>query len=273
MNIPNDIRTHVRVLFTPLNSASAAHTMPKLGTLTDTLTDRCPRDQETIITLDPATARLFATAGVESWQRGVHSFLISCSLTQASPLWAAVTGYYASHYAMRAFAHILGHFVLYNQKLIVTLQLQNGAHICTATKKNGWSREHRYYWKIVKAIPCFVSDPLFTLNPDRADVSDVAHRSRANYADHVSQFPAFRALAIDEIRDRADQISSMEMIAPPILDRRNYPDVNAVQILAYHRLVRFRSFLNEILGSGNRFWQVNKNPAFASGVIDYQIVS
>ena len=44
----------------------------------------------------------FAMAAVKMWLRAVHSFLISVSLTKASPIWSSVAGYYSSHYSIRA---------------------------------------------------------------------------------------------------------------------------------------------------------------------------
>src|SRR4051794_23110473 len=57
----------------------------------------------------------FASAAVEIWQRGIHSFLTSAALTETSPLWASVGGYSASHYSVRGLAHLLGAFQLHQR--------------------------------------------------------------------------------------------------------------------------------------------------------------
>ncbi len=208
----------------------------------------------------PEIIRCFATAAVDIWLRGVHGFLISASLSEASPIWAVVSGYYASHYSIRAMAHLLGYFQLFRQKRIVKLQIQNGVHICTFDSKDANDREHRFYWKVVKNDKHFASDPLFTENLNDQDISDVAHRDRASYADHVQQCPTFRPLQLEEIKKRIDFISKMEFDVPPIPDRRKFPDVLSVQVVAYQRVVRFRQFLDQLLGSSSRFWNVHRNP-------------
>src|SRR5437660_12593671 len=62
---------------------------------------------------------MLATAGVEMWHRAIHSFLWSIALTERSPMWASVLGYYASHFVMRAFAHAMGIFKSFTERRVV----------------------------------------------------------------------------------------------------------------------------------------------------------
>jgi len=204
------------------------------------------------------------------WLRSVHSFLISASLTNASPIWASATGYYSSHYTVRSIAHLLGFFQLFTWGKIVRLELKSGQFVCSFNAKTVRDREHSFYWRIVKSNPLFAADPFFTQNAP-GDVSDVTHRDRANYADHLSQFPVFRPLDADAVKSRIDRISEIEFDAPPIPQVSRYPDVESVQIIAYHRLVRFRELVDAIIGTENRFWKVHRDPPWARDFMDFQL--
>ena len=201
------------------------------------------------------------------WMRAVHSFLISASLTDVSPIWASVTGYYSSHYTVRSIAHLLGFFQMFKRHKIVRLELQGGHFVCSFNPKTERDHEHFFYWKVVKANPLFAGDPFFTQN--KGDDSDVAHRNRANYADHLPQFPVFRPLDAGAVKGCIERISEIEFEVPPQVAR--YPDVQSVQIIAYHRLVRFRDLVDTIIGTGNRFWKVHRNPPWARDFMDFQL--
>jgi len=216
-------------------------------------------------------AAMFTTAAVEIWMRAVHSFLISASLTGASPIWASAAGYYSSHYSVRAFAHLLGYFQLYRRKRIARLELHAGKFVCYFDPKQATDREHRFYWKVVKQDQHFAADPLFTENDPEVDASDVGHRDRANYADHVCQLPKFRPLDVGSLRERVQFISDITFTVPPLPKRSKFPDVEGVQVVAYHRVVRFRQFLDAVLGGGNRFWTVHRSPSWTDGMIDFQL--
>ena len=69
-----------------------------------------------VATLPNDKCALFATAGVEMWHRAIHSFLWSVALTESSPIWSSVSGYYSSHFVMRALAHSMGIFKSFSQK-------------------------------------------------------------------------------------------------------------------------------------------------------------
>jgi hypothetical protein len=113
------------------------------------------------------------------------------------------------------------------------------------------------------------NDPLFTENPEDADPSDAAHRNYTNYADHLFRVPSFRALDEQSMRDRVQFISEIPFDDPPIPSKDAWPDLVSVQIVAYHRVVAFRRLVDEVLGGGNRFWQVQRSPAWVQGIIDF----
>src|SRR5262245_32970604 len=62
------------------------------------------------VTIPAKAGHLFATASIEMWHRAIHSFLWSIVLSKSSRIWASVSGYYSSHYVMRAFSHALGFY-------------------------------------------------------------------------------------------------------------------------------------------------------------------
>lgn len=215
---------------------------------------------------------MFSKAGVDTWLRAVHSFLISAALTDVSPIWASVTGYYSSHYSVRAIAHVFGFFQLYGVKQKAQLDLAGNPLNCTYDPKKANDREHRIYWKAVKANPLFANDDLFTENDSSRDPSDSGHRDHANYKDFLQTFPVFQPLDREQVRLRIQRISSIKFTVPPIPSVKRYPDVESVQVVAYHRLVRFRDLLDEILGGDNNLWSVHRDPPWARDLIDYQLV-
>jgi hypothetical protein len=220
----------------------------------------------------------FATAAIEMWQRSVHSFLISASLTKSSPIWSSVAGYYSSHYAIRGFAHLLGHFQLHAKKWIVTLEINGGTYSCHFRKKDGSDREHSVYWKLVKANPIFGLDPFFTNNEDVLPgmgsevLSDGGHRNKANYSDHVGRFPQFQILDVEELKQRVTKISKIEFSDAPIPRINFFPDLDNVQVIAYHRMVRFRHFLDKVLGGSNRFWTIQRKPTWCPQFLEFQVI-
>lgn len=107
----------IELIFNCLNKAGASNNFPEPGALSialNKLIDFNKGDYSAIINTSDASK--FATAAIEMWHRSIHSFLISASLTKSSPIWASVSGYYSSHYSVRAFAHLLGHFQLFKRK-------------------------------------------------------------------------------------------------------------------------------------------------------------
>ncbi len=263
----------IELMFSGLNTAAAADSFPKPNSLADELIgviDLKKEDYTEIV--QQKTVKKFATGAVEMWHRSVHSFLISSSLTKSSPLWSSVAGYYSSHYTMRGFAHLLGHFQLYRKKRIVQLEINGSNYYCHISTKKGGEREHRLCWKLVKKYSAFANNPFFTINDDNLPESDGAHRNKANYQDHIGRFPKFQPLSEAYLKSRIGLISTMELSDAPIPNVEAYPDLDNVQLIAYHRLVRFRTFLDEILGGSNRFWNVNRKPDWCPSYLDFQLV-
>jgi|HubBroStandDraft_1064217.scaffolds.fasta_scaffold105265_2 hypothetical protein len=274
MNIDPSLEAHVTRLFAPLNQQRAGGGFPITGALSSALNASVtPKSKAAYaVNISPTVATMFSAAGVNSWLRAVHSFLVSAALTDVSPIWASVAGYYSSHYSVRAIAHVLGFFQLFTAKQTVQIELQGNQFAGTFNPKKGSDREHKLYWKVVKTNPLFAADPFFTDNDASRDPSDAGHRERANYADFLPNFPTFAPLNRDEIIQRIQKISNIECSAPPIPSASRFPDIESVQVIAYHRLVRFRDLLDEVLGNGNRFWGVHRDPPWARGFIDYQLV-
>lgn len=275
MKIDSALKTRLQASFAPLKAVAAEKAFPPPLSLASKLEQSMPtKDFIGAFPVSQAVCTHFVTAAVDCWLRAVHSFLTSAALTEASPVWSSVSGYYASHYSVRAFAHLLGYFQLYHNKRIVKIELTSGGkHVCNADKKQGSDREHKFYWKLVKQDLHFAADPLFRLNESapNVDASDAGHRERLNYADHIGQTPIFRSLDSPTLRSRIQFISDIQFSTPPIPKKSRAPDVESVQVIAYHRIVTFRRFLDEVLGGTNRFWSVHRNPAWASGMMDFQL--
>jgi hypothetical protein len=126
---------------------------------------------------------------------------------------------------------------------------------------------------MVKDHPVFAADPLFTKNTMGQDMSDVGHRNRANYLDHIYQYPSFNPLDKEALKNRVDHISKIVFQTPPVPKVSKFPDVESVQLIAYHRLITFRKMLDEVLGGSNRFWNVHRNPSFAAPFMNFQLTS
>ena len=268
----NLLHKQVEVMFSGLNNNSATKTLPEPGTLKENLSRLVGNDKSGSKAIQKSTLSQFATASVEMWHRSVHSFLVSASLTKASPLWSSVAVYYSSHYSIRAFAHLLGYFQLYRKGCIIRLEINGSQYICHILKKGSNDREHKFYWKIVKRNSFFASNPFFTLNDEFQAQSDSGHRNKANYFDHIDGFPQFQILDETYLKQRIGTIAGMEVNDAPIPIVDSYPDINNVQLIAYHRLVIFRNFIDTILRDSNRFWKVHRRPNWCSDYIDFQVV-
>lgn len=271
MKVDSDLRKRIAGAFR-LVADRPAGDFPAIATLSDKLSDACiKRPAATELYVPRTDAALLTTASVDMWMRSVHSYLLSCSLTSTSPLWSSVAGYYSSHYSIRAFAHLLGHFQLYKAKRVLCFDPATAAARCRVVPKRGQDREHRYYWRAVKESPQFASDALFTDNTESGGLGDASHRERGQYADHLNLPSTFRALNMDELRLRADRISKIVFSTPPIPAPQKFADLESVQIIAYHRLVRYRQVVDECIEGKNRFWSVLRKPSWAAGTIDFQL--
>jgi hypothetical protein len=258
----------IEILFAPLQNKAASFPSPA-----ELVTELVPvaASTTTSVAVPRRVSTLFASAAVEMWLRAVHSFLISASLSRSSALWASVAGYYASHYVMRAFAHLLGWFQLFAQKRIIILEIAGASHVCNVSRKRAGDGEHKIYWRVVKNAPEFAGDPFFTYAVENADISDLAHRGFANYADHIDRFEPFTPLDEAVLRDRINHLSSIELTSVPTPDRRKYADLDSVQLIAYHRLIKLRSRVDQVLGGKNKFWNAHRTPTWAAGLLDFQL--
>jgi len=255
-----DLASQVQMMFTPLNRQSAAGSFPAPGALSDLLSKYVdPSAATKTVVATPRMLSCFATAAVEMWLRAVHSFLISVSLTKASPIWASVAGYYSSHYSIRAWAHLFGAFQLHKKRQIVRLD-RAGRHFIFE-KKHGNDREHKFYWKLVSEHPQLVNDPFFY--PNQEDKLDGGHRNKANYWDHICRYPVFQPLETQVLKERIERISTIHFSSVPVprVDADYFPDIDNIQIIAYHRIVKFRNLVDEVCAN-NRFWKIQRTPSW-----------
>jgi hypothetical protein len=271
MSIDESIQEQLQATFAPLNTISAARAFPAPATLSKSLEKLIPKDGTARKNVDQSTASYFSTAAVDMWLRSVHSFLISASLTDASPLWASVTGYYSSHYAVRGLAHLLGHFQLFKRKRLVELRWEKPRYVCIFKSKEAGDAEHKLYWRILKQSILFRADGIFAENKPDDEESDVRHRNHANYADHLAPYPVFKVLDERALKDRIEYISKIVFDAPPLPRFSKFPDIEYVQLIAYHRIIKFRRLLDEALVGKNRFWNVHRSPSFTDGYMNFQL--
>jgi len=233
-----------------------------------------PKNSSRIIDLGPAPSALFISASMEMWHRSVHSFLMSCSLAKSSPIWSSVAGYYSSHYVIRAFCHLLGFYALWKEgSAQITL---DRTFKCKILKKAP-SSEHQAYWGYLKKQSAFVSDPSFSDNKigkkregKSEDGHDLLHRAHANYSDHINKFSEFKPLDEEYLIERVRYISDTVTETPLLPNRTNYPDLDAVHVIAYTRIIKFRKYIDEIVGASNQYWRNNRNPRWCNKYINYQ---
>ena len=263
----------IELMFSKLNGARASDSFPPPATLSRILNgivDKATSDSAPISQIEITN---FATAAVEMWHRAIHSFLISASLTKASPIWSSVSGYYSSHYSIRGFAHLLGYFQLNKKKRNIQLEINGTPYLCHIKPKGG-NEEHKFYWMKVHEHPFFITNSFFPENNEYNVISDSAHRNKANYFDHLNGFPPFQVLDEIYLKQRVSVISKIEIDDAPIPNSESdpYPDIENVQIMAYHRMVKFREFIDNILGGSNRFWNVHRKPSWCPNFLNFQLV-
>lgn len=270
-----DFKNRVEIAFGLLKK-EPANSFPGQSALSNALESHIPAGKtSSAVHVKSDVAVLFTTAAIELWMRAIHSFLISAALTETSPIWASVSGYYSSHYTIRAYAHLLGYFQLFTRKKVVHLIIdKNGKFSCDILEKSKHNREHEFYWRIVKAEEPFKSDDLFTKNLRAEGASDCRHREIANYADHLKQFipPSFNPLTADRLQARLDRLSKIDATVPEIPRAERFPDVDRVQLVAYQRLVHFRQTVDRHVDlKKNRFWERNRAPQWATNWINFQL--
>ncbi len=213
--------------------------------------------------------QLLASASVEMWHRAIHSFLWSVALTEASPLWASVSGYYASHFVMRAFAHSMGFFKSFTKRAAIQVVMdRSGQFVLSQVDIRGG--EHAFYWKVIKKHPDFASNPLFRENSERDEHSDSAHRTFANYTDHVNSFTPIKFPEFKWIAEYIEKISRIRLYSVDKPSRDDYPDLQNVQILAFQRIVAFHDFLDERVPT-NRFWRTHRRPDWCRDIMLFQV--
>ena len=258
----------VELAFGKLDKPSARMDFPKPGTLARQLATLVSGSTPAPPTLSHQQSPMLATAAVEMWHRAIHSFLWSLALTESSPLWASVTGYYASHFVMRAFAHSMGIFKSFTQRTVIQIVVQSGQFVCSQLPaKDG---EHAFYWKAVKGHPKLVSNPLFRENSERCKDSDSAHRTFANYTDHLDSFGPMQFSTLEDVTANVEKISRIRLHSVTEPSRDDYPDLQNVQILAFQRIVAFHDFLDERV-SLNRFWRAHRRPTWCKNVMSFQV--
>lgn len=267
----------VELMFAGLNKTVGLGSFPPQGALSKDLNSRVDKAAGNSFTIDAIGLNRFATASIEMWHRSIHSFLISASLTKSSPLWSSVSGYYSSHYTVRAFAHLLGYFQLFSKGKLISLSVNGKNYACQIISKGARDGEHKLYWRIVKDHNLFRTNSFFTRNEDAPPntsnaKSDVGHRNRSNYLDHINGFPQFQVLDDAYLKLRIEKISNIELSDAPIPRMDFYPDIENVQVIAYQRMVSFMSFLDEILGGSNKFWALHRRPSWVPNYLDYQVI-
>ncbi len=270
--MPIDYSSADRVLelsFEKLNKNTARMDFPEPGTLSNEFSDLLDSPGGITAVLAHNKCQMLASASVEMWHRAIHSFLWSAALTDASPLWASVSGYYASHFVMRAFAYAMGIYKSFTKRKGIQIVLGQGQFILSEVEtKDG---EHPFYWKVVHSHPKFISNPLFRKNSERDKNSDSSHRTFANYTDHVDSFISIKFPQLQEVAEYVEKISQIRLYSVEKASRDDYPDLQNVQILAFQRIVAFHDFLDERVPT-NRFWRTHRRPTWCKDVMLYQVV-
>lgn len=269
--MPIDYATTDRVVqlsFGKLDKPSAKMDFPTPGTLSRHFNELLHKAGTGSCTLSHQQSPMLASAGVEMWHRAIHSLLWSLALSESSPLWASVSGYYASHFVMRAFAYSMGIFRSFTQRKVIQVLIENGQFVCSPLKsKDG---EHAFYWMAVKGHPKLLTNPLFRKNNERDSKSDSAHRTFANYTDHVDSFLPMKFPALETVAEDVEKISRIRLHSVIEPSRENFPDLQNVQILAFQRIVAFHDFLDELVPK-NRFWRAHRRPSWCVNVMVFQV--
>jgi hypothetical protein len=111
---------------------------------------------------------------------------------------------------------------------------------------------------------------LFSDNDDSKDESDASHRGYANYVDHVDRFAGYSGCDREELRTWVTQIVRTAIdgaIAMP--SRSKYPDLATVLSIGYLRIRRYRTLLDELLGTRGRFWRHHRSPMWSESLVTF----
>ncbi len=226
-----------------------------------------------IATLPDNEAHMLATASVEMWHRAIHSFLLSVAVTDRSPLWASVAGYYSSHFVMRAFAYSMGLLKSFKGRAAVQIVLIGDDLCCERLTENKYNKgEHEFCWMVVSEHPAIEPNTLFRTNSIRASKSDSFHRTTANYTDHINSFARLAFPEEESMKESVQRISRMrgDLGANPSIELNGYPDIINVQILAFQRIVAYRDFFDQKI-LDNRFWKAHRTPQWCRDTMLYQM--
>ena len=118
----------------------------------------------------------------------------------------------------------------------------------------------------------FSQDCLFSDNNDHLQPTDTSHRGFANYKDHVDHFQDFMTLNEEYLITRIRRVSELMTDSPTLPNHNKYPDLDSVHIIAYARIVRFRSYVDEMIGTKNRYWRYYRSPGWFTKYMDFQTV-
>ena len=260
----------IEISFGKLDKTSAKMDFPERGTLSKHLNSLLVDIDTTTPILAHKFIPMLASAGVEMWHRAIHSFLWSIALTEGSPLWSSVSGYYSSHFVMRALAHSMGIFKSFTKSEIIQVTADGGQFICTPISWGKNRGEHAFYWKAIKDHPKFISNTLFRENYEKDTKSDSSHRTFANYTDHINSFVPINFPSPAEVAERIEKISRIRRGSVTTPSREDYPDLQNVQILAYQRIVAFQDFMDEKINK-NRFWRAHRRPSWCNYLMRYEV--
>ena len=163
-------------------------------------------------------------------------------------------------------------FHLHRNKRIIQLVRQGNGWVFELVNKKREDREHSLYWRFLAEHSELSGDPFFYANSDDAPQSDGAHRNRANYADHLNAFPVFKPLNEEDMAQRIKKIAEIRLSSVIRPDVAKFPDIGTVQVLAYHRIVKFRKLLDEVVGTNNRFWRIQRAPPWKPKDLTFEII-
>lgn len=253
-------KEQIREMFSVINTAGIPAPYPARWALSTCINshrfihNRCPADM--------SSRALFFTASLDLWQRGIHSLLLSMSLTKKSPLWSSASGYYASHYVVRSFANLFGYCVADLGQIDT---IKDGADWFFRIVDDK-PKEHSQYWS---AAANKIGTP-FVRNTARGEVGDKIHRTWASYADHLPEYASYGVTPDYDLRQRCEELSHIHPAVPSI---RAFPDLDHVQAIALARIVKYRDFADEVFGTESGTWSQMRQPAWCPFDLGIEFVS